>query len=113
MIDITRRIAQALVDNADKVRVTEVGGGHTSILKINVGPGEAGKIIGKKGRTADALRTILAAIAAKEKKRVIIEIDSEVGHPGKMKVAAPAMGRAGRHHAHTQKRQEVFHGSQP
>ena len=71
---IVQTIAQALVDDPGKVNVSSVDGGHTSILRLRVGQGEAGKIIGKKGRTIDAIRTILNAIAAREGKRVVFEI---------------------------------------
>jgi hypothetical protein len=74
MKEITMTIAQALVDDPEKVSVAMIDSEHTSILKLSVGNGEAGKIIGKQGRTADALRTILNAVAAKEKKRVILEV---------------------------------------
>jgi predicted RNA-binding protein YlqC (UPF0109 family) len=74
MKEITKAIAQALVDNPERVSVAMIDSEHTSILKLSVGNGEAGKIIGKQGRTADALRTILNAVAAKERKRVILEV---------------------------------------
>lgn len=76
MIEFTRRIVQALVDDTEKVVVAEVSGGQTTLLKISVGPGEAGKVIGKNGRTIEALRTILSAATAKEGRRVILEIDA-------------------------------------
>jgi len=81
MKTITQIIVQALVDAPEKVTVTAVESGHTSILRLHVGPGEAGKIIGKKGRTIDAIRTILSAVAAKEKKRVILEIADDDALP--------------------------------
>lgn len=74
MEKITKAIAQALVDVPENVSVTVAESNHTSILRLRVGYGDAGKIIGKQGRTAKAFRTILNAIAAKEKKRVILEI---------------------------------------
>ncbi|MEJ2642349.1 MAG: KH domain-containing protein [Desulfosarcinaceae bacterium] len=74
MIEFTRRIVHALVDSPEKVVVTAVSGDRTTILKISAGPGEAGKIIGKHGRTAGALRTLLKVAAAKEKRHVILEI---------------------------------------
>lgn len=80
MIAFTRRIVQALVDSPEKVVVTAVSGDQTTILKISAGPGDAGKIIGKHGRTANALRTLLNAAAAKEKRHVILEIAGDQPH---------------------------------
>jgi len=74
MKDLIRVIAQALVDNPDQVSVTEIVGGHTSIFELRVGNGDLGKVIGKKGRTADAIRTILSAASGKTKKRNVLEI---------------------------------------
>lgn len=81
MKEITITIAQALVDNPEKVSVAMIDSDHTAILKLSVGNGEAGKIIGKGGRTADAMRTILNAVAAKEKKRVILEVVDDSSYP--------------------------------
>ena len=67
-------IARALVDEPDVVSVAVVGGGNTSILELTVAKTDIGKIIGKQGRTADALRTILSAVSAKERKRAVLEI---------------------------------------
>lgn len=74
MKEIIKRIAQALVDQPDFVSVTEIIGKHTSILELKVHRTDIGKIIGKQGRNANALRTLLNAISAKEKKRVMLEI---------------------------------------
>jgi predicted RNA-binding protein YlqC (UPF0109 family) len=74
MKEIIERIAQALVDQPDLVTVTEIVGKHTSILDLKVDRTDIGKVIGKQGRTASALRTILSAVSAKEKTRVILEI---------------------------------------
>jgi uncharacterized protein len=95
MKEITIAIAQALVDNPEEVSVAMIDSEHTSILKLSVGNGEAGKIIGKQGRTADALRTILNAVAAKEKKRVILEVvDDQNFSPRLMNHDAPRIQRA-------------------
>lgn len=67
-------IAQALVDQPELVTVSEIGGAHTSILELKVAKADIGKVIGKQGRTAGALRTILNAVSAKEKKRTMLEI---------------------------------------
>ena len=74
MKELIRVIAQALVDNPDQVSVTEIVGGQTSIFELRVGNKDIGKVIGKKGRTADAMRTILSAASGKTKKRNILEI---------------------------------------
>ena len=74
MKEIIQRIAQALVDQPDLVTVTEIIGKHTSILELKVDRTDIGKIIGKQGRNANALRTILSAVSAKEKTRVMLEI---------------------------------------
>ncbi len=67
-------IAQALVDQPEFVTVSEIVGAHTSILELKVANADIGKVIGKQGRTAGALRTILNAVSAKEKKRTMLEI---------------------------------------
>lgn len=74
MKEIIETIAQALVDQPELVSVTEIGGMHTSILELRVAKEDVGKIIGKHGRTAGALRTILGAVSAREKKRMLLEI---------------------------------------
>ena len=67
-------IAKALVDNPEQVQVLEVGGNHTKVLELKVAKVDVGKIIGKRGRTAQAMRTILGAASAKENKRTVLEI---------------------------------------
>ena len=74
MKEIVATIAQALVDQPDLVSVSEIDGMHTSILELRVAKADIGKVIGKQGRTADALRTILSAVSAKVKKRTVLEI---------------------------------------
>lgn len=74
MKEIIEIIARALVDEPDVVSVTEVGGAHTSILELKVAKADIGKVIGRQGRTAGALRTILNAVSAKEKKHAVLEI---------------------------------------
>jgi len=71
MIEI---IARALVDEPELVAVNEIGGMHTSILELTVAKADIGKVIGKQGRTADALRTLLSAVAGRAKKRTLLEI---------------------------------------
>jgi predicted RNA-binding protein YlqC (UPF0109 family) len=67
-------IAKALVDDPDAVEVEAVEGEKTVILELTVGDGDLGKVIGKDGRTARALRTLLAASSAKHEKRAVLEI---------------------------------------
>ena len=74
MKDLISYIAQALVDHPEEVNVTEVEGNHTSVLELKVAKEDLGKVIGKQGRTASAMRTILGAASAKIKKRTILEI---------------------------------------
>ena len=74
MRDLVEHIAKALVDDMDKVNVTEVEGDNVTVLELRVGQGDLGKVIGKQGRTARAIRTILNANATKLKKRAVLEI---------------------------------------
>jgi len=67
-------IAQALVDNPEQVTVSEIEGNQTSVLELKVAKEDLGKVIGKQGRTARAMRTILSAASAKLKKRTVLEI---------------------------------------
>jgi predicted RNA-binding protein YlqC (UPF0109 family) len=67
-------MARALVDQPELVSVTEIGGVHASIFELSVAKDDVGKIIGKQGKNADALRTLLKAAAAKMKKRAVLEI---------------------------------------
>ena len=74
MKDLINYIAQALVDHPEQVSVTEVEGGQTTVLELKVAKEDIGKVIGKQGRTARAMRTILNAASAKIKKRSVLEI---------------------------------------
>ena len=67
-------MAKSLVDNPDAVIVNEVNGEQSIILKLTVAPEDMGKIIGKQGRIAKAIRTVIKAVAVKQNKRVIVEI---------------------------------------
>ncbi|MDH4204553.1 MAG: KH domain-containing protein [Desulfobacteraceae bacterium] len=71
---LIKYIAQALVDNPELVEVSEVEGNQTSVLELKVAKEDLGKVIGKQGRTARAMRTILSAASAKLKKRSVLEI---------------------------------------
>ena len=74
MRDLIDYIARALVDHPEEVSVTEVEGNQTSVLELKVAKEDLGKVIGKQGRTARAMRTILGAASAKIKKRTVLEI---------------------------------------
>ncbi|MBI2876870.1 MAG: KH domain-containing protein [Candidatus Tectomicrobia bacterium] len=74
MRDLIMFIAKALVDYPDEVEVIEVEGEKTTVLELRVAREDLGKVIGKQGRTARALRTILNAAATKIKKRAVLEI---------------------------------------
>jgi predicted RNA-binding protein YlqC (UPF0109 family) len=74
MKELIKYIAQALVDHPELVEVSEVEGNQTSVLELKVAKEDLGKVIGKQGRTARAMRTILSAASAKLKKRSVLEI---------------------------------------
>ena len=74
MKDLIIRIAEALVDHPEMVSVDEVQGEHTTVLKLNVDKSDLGKVIGKKGNTARAIRTLLSAASGTTKKRHVLEI---------------------------------------
>ncbi|MGD9033646.1 MAG: KH domain-containing protein [Desulfobacteraceae bacterium] len=74
MKDLIAYIAKALVDKPEEVVVTEIVGQQTSVIELKVAKEDIGKIIGKQGRTAQAMRTILSAAATKINKRSSLEI---------------------------------------
>jgi uncharacterized protein len=74
MKELVEIIAKALVDNPDMVAVKEVAGEQSIILELKVAPEDMGKVIGKQGRIAKAIRTVVKAAAIKENKRVVVEI---------------------------------------
>ena len=74
MKDLIAYIAKALVDKPEEVAVTEIEGEQTSVIELKVAKEDLGKVIGKQGRTARAMRTILSAASAKLKKRTVLEI---------------------------------------
>lgn len=74
MKELLETLAQAIVDKPDEVQVGVVEGERSQILQLHVAPDDIGKVIGKKGRIATALRTIVKAAATKEGKNVIVEI---------------------------------------
>ena len=74
MKDLIHFIAQSLVDNPEEVSVSEIEGNQTTVLELKVAKEDLGKVIGKQGRTAKAMRTILSAVSSKVKKRTVLEI---------------------------------------
>lgn len=74
MKELVETVCKALVDNPDDVKVTQIDGEQTSILELRTHQSDIGKVIGKKGRTAYAIRTILSAAGMKQKRRFNLEI---------------------------------------
>ena len=74
MIEMVRFIAEALADEPDNVEVVEIQGTHSTIVELKVSERDRGKIIGRQGRTADAMRTLLKAAGRKGGKTLILEI---------------------------------------
>ena len=74
MKELVVNIAEALVDFPESVSVNEIEGDQISIFELRVAKEDLGKVIGKQGRTAHAIRTILSAASAKNKKRTVLEI---------------------------------------
>ena len=74
MKDLITYVAKALVDNPEAVEVSEVEGEQTSVIELKVDKSDLGKVIGKQGRTARAMRTILSAASTKIRKRAVLEI---------------------------------------
>jgi len=72
--DMIEYIAKSLVDNPDEVKVTEIEGEQTAVLELKVAKEDLGKVIGKQGRTARAMRTLLGAASAKVRRRAVLEI---------------------------------------
>ena len=74
MKELLELIAKALVDQPDEIEVTEIEGEQTTVLELKVAQEDLGKVIGKQGRTARSIRTLLAASGMKLRKRVVLEI---------------------------------------
>lgn len=74
MGELVETIAKALVDSPEEVSVTEIEGRQSLIIELKVAPEDMGKVIGKQGRIAKAIRTVVKAAATKENKRVVVEI---------------------------------------
>jgi predicted RNA-binding protein YlqC (UPF0109 family) len=74
MKELVELIAKALVDEPAAVVVNEVGGKAASVLELKVAPGDLGKVIGRQGKTARSIRTMVSAVGMKYRKRVVLEI---------------------------------------
>lgn len=77
MAELVRFIARSLVDNVDAVDVREVEGPDATVIELRVAPEDMGKVIGKQGRIAKAIRTVVKAATAKDEKPVFVEIVEE------------------------------------
>ena len=71
---VVETVAKALVDHPDEVAVSEIDGEGATVLELRVASGDLGKVIGKQGRTARAMRTLLRAAGMKSRKRFVLEI---------------------------------------
>ena len=74
MLKLVEAIAKSLVDDPEAVEVKEIEENQTIIIELRVAPGDMGKVIGKQGRIAKAIRTVVKAAAMKENKKVVVEI---------------------------------------
>jgi predicted RNA-binding protein YlqC (UPF0109 family) len=76
MQDFIEYVVRSIVDDPSQVRVTEVDGANTIIFELHVAPEDMGRVIGKGGRVANAMRTLLRVVAARQNKRATLEIVS-------------------------------------
>jgi len=74
MKDLVKLIAESLVDQPERVSVSETRGSNTTVIELIVDKQDLGKVIGKQGRTAQAIRNILSSVSARNKERVVLEI---------------------------------------
>lgn len=74
MRELIEFIARSLVENPDEVRVSEVDRGGSTLLELRVARGDLGKVIGREGRTARAIRTVLSAASSKSQRRYTLDI---------------------------------------
>jgi uncharacterized protein len=74
MKNLLRTIAQELVNEPDKVVVNQIEQGYTTVLELSVAPNDMGKVIGKKGKRAQAIRSVVKAKATRDGKRVVVDI---------------------------------------
>ena len=90
MEELVTMIIRALVDSPEQVVVTKIEGERSVIFEVRVGPDDLGKVIGKGGRIANALRTLVRAVGTKERKSIWVDLN-KTGEPG----AAPPEGGDG------------------
>lgn len=74
MKELVEFLAKALVDNPDQVTVNEINGDSTTVIELKVADSDMGKVIGKQGKIAKAIRSVVKAAAAKEGKKVVVDI---------------------------------------
>lgn len=74
MVELVESIAKSLVDHPEEVVVKEVEGRSATVIELRVAPEDMGKVIGKKGRIAKAIRTVVKAAATRSKKKIAVEI---------------------------------------
>ncbi|MDO8691798.1 MAG: KH domain-containing protein [Dehalococcoidia bacterium] len=74
MKELVEFVARSVVDDPESVRVSETDGEKTIVLELRVAEGDMGKVIGKEGRVAEAVRTLLKVAAARQGKRVVLQI---------------------------------------
>jgi len=91
MKEFVAYIVKNLVDNPDKVKINEIGGSHTLIIELSVEKSDIGKIIGKRGKTINAIRTLLMSVASRNNIRVNLEIIEEDSEASEEEAAAPAV----------------------
>jgi len=74
MLELVKYVAESLVDNPSEVKVKQVEGEKTIVLELSVARDDMGKVIGKQGRIAKAIRTVVKAASAKSRKKYVVEI---------------------------------------
>ncbi|MFM7204472.1 MAG: KH domain-containing protein [Myxococcota bacterium] len=74
VVELVKLMVQALVDFPERIEVNAIEGHMSTVIEVRTGPGDMGKLVGKQGRTADALRTLLIAFGGRYKRRFILEI---------------------------------------
>ena len=74
IVNLVKQIVMALVDYPERIEVSAIEGHMSTVIEVRTGPGDMGKLVGKQGRTADALRTLLVAFGGRYKRRFILEI---------------------------------------
>lgn len=77
MVELVEFVAKALVDHPDQVEVRQVQGETSTVIELRVAPSDMGKVIGKQGRIAKAIRTVVRAACAQDKRNVMVEIKED------------------------------------